>query len=234
MDITLEPAPQTGRAALHAFIAASAWADGLRPGTLARLQEAAGWRDLAGGELLCRQGEPATHWYGIAAGLLRMDMLCEDGGIVTIAAGPVGEWVGEATLILQQPRRYEVTAMRASRVACIAGAVFLEVLEDDVQFNRAVLRTLSARVQYFIEHFAQARALDPERRIAAILVSLAGPSPQGGAPQVVEISQEELAQLAGVARQRANQALRSLQAQGLIELAYASITVLNPHALTLG
>lgn len=233
MDITVEPVAQAGRAALHAFIAASPWAEGLRPGTLGRLQEAAAWRELGAGELLCRQGEAATHWYGIAAGLLRMDMLCEDGAIVTIAAGPVGEWVGESTLILQQPRRYEVTAMRASRVACIAGAVFLEVLEDDVAFNRALLRTLSARVLHLVEHFAQSRALDPERRIAAILVSLAGRTPEGRQPHV-EISQEELAQLAGVARQRANQALRSLQAQGLIELAYASITVLNLHGLAVG
>lgn len=230
MDITQQH-DRSGRAALQSFVRASAWAAGVRPDALNRLIEATTLRELEPGDVLCRQGERPTHWYGVVEGLLRMDVLCQDGAGVTLTAGPVGTWFGEAALTLGEPRIYEVSALRASRVACMSALAFFEALREDAEFNRAMLRSVSSRMHYFLELFARERGLDPDRRIAGILVTLAGNTPQGCAPQL-DISQEELAQLAGVARQRVNQALRALQERGLIEVAYASVKVLDLHGLS--
>ena len=41
------------------------------------------------------------------------------------------------------------------------------------------------------------------------------------------VSQEELGQLVGLSRQRVNQALKRLEAEGLVRVDYGSVTVLD-------
>jgi CRP/FNR family transcriptional regulator, cyclic AMP receptor protein len=218
------------RLALRCFMQASSWAAGLRAETLDRLWVATSVRELKPSEVLGRQGELSTHWYGVMRGLLRMDRLCEHGNAVSLAAGPMGTWFGEAMLVLREPRNYEVASMRSSMVACVSASVFRATLKEDAQFNEAILRMLGKRVRTVTELFAQQRGLDPLRHIARILVSMVGQARHGPILQV-DVSQEELAQLAGVARQRVNQALRSLQLRGLIETSYASVVVRDLHGL---
>jgi CRP/FNR family transcriptional regulator, cyclic AMP receptor protein len=219
------------RSALRAFMQASPWAASLPPQTFERLLAAAVVRELQPGEVLCRQGGLPTHWYGVMRGLLRMDRLCEQGNLVSLAAAPMGTWFGEAMLVLREPRHYEVSSMRPSVVACVGASVFLDILDKDPQFNRAMLRMLSNRVRAVTDLIAQQRGLDPQRHIARILVSMVGQARHGPILRV-DVSQEELAQLAGLARQRVNQALRSLQTRGLIETSYASIVVRDLHGLS--
>jgi CRP/FNR family cyclic AMP-dependent transcriptional regulator len=47
----------------------------------------------------------------------------------------------------------------------------------------------------------------------------------------IEVSQEEVANLAGVSRARCNRALKELQDAGLTRLEYSGLTVLDPDAL---
>jgi CRP/FNR family transcriptional regulator, cyclic AMP receptor protein len=218
------------RLALRSFMLSSPWAAGLRSETIDRLWVATTVRELQPAEVLGRQGELSTHWYGIMRGLLRMDRLCEHGNVISLAAGPMGTWFGEAMLVLREPRNYEVSSMRSSMVACVSASVFRATLKEDAQFNDAILRMLSNRVRAVTDLFAQQRGLDPQRHIARILVSMIGQGRHGPILQV-DVSQEELAQLAGVARQRVNQALRSLQLRGLIETSYASVVVRDLRGL---
>jgi len=212
------------RFALRAFMLRSPWAAGLRPETIDRLWVSATVRELKPGDVLARQGELPTHWYGVMRGLLRLDRLCEHGNVVSLAPGPMGTWFGEAMLVLREPRNYEVSSMRSSIVICVSAPVFLATLKEDPQFNDAMLRMLSNRVRAVTDLFAQQRELDPQRHVARILASMIGQARHGPILRV-DVSQEELAQLAGVPRQRVNQALRSLQERGLIETSYASIVV---------
>jgi len=48
---------------------------------------------------------------------------------------------------------------------------------------------------------------------------------------IIQISQEEIGNLSGVSRQRANQALQVLEKQGLLRVEYGGITVLDPEGL---
>jgi DNA-binding GntR family transcriptional regulator len=48
---------------------------------------------------------------------------------------------------------------------------------------------------------------------------------------VLRITQQELAYLVGLSRQRVNEALRTLQARGLIRIEYGGVRVLDRQAL---
>ena len=212
--------------AKQAFVRNSDWARDVCQGTLDNLLAATSVRELQAGEVLCRQGEPATHWYGIMHGLLRQDTLCEDGTVTSLTAGPMGIWVGEGALLLRQSRRYELSAMRDSRVACMGASAFEQAFAEDADFNAAISHLLSNHLHFYIELFADQRRLDVERRVARILVTLVGHSRHG--PHLrIDITQDELAGLVGVSRQRVSQALHELKARSLLELSYAGVTVLD-------
>ena len=205
---------------------ASPWAKNLNASTFESLLAATTIRDLRRGETLCRQGDTPTQWYGIMRGLLRVDRLNEHGNTISLAAESMGAWFGEAALVLREPRNYEVTSMRSSTVACVNGAVFLTATREDPQFNETVLRMVSNRVRTLADLLVQHRGLNLQQQIARILVSMSVKTRHGSIARV-KISQEELGQLVGVARQRVNQALSALRARGLIETSYASVALLD-------
>jgi CRP/FNR family transcriptional regulator, cyclic AMP receptor protein len=221
-----KPESSRSRCSLVAFMRGSAWAESLNAQTFERLLEATTVKNLRPGEVLCRQGDTPTQWYGIMRGLLRMDRLNEHGNTISLAASSMGAWFGEAMLILGDPRTYEVSSMRSSTVACINGSVFLAAMREDPQFNEAILRMVSSRVRFLADLLVQQRELDPQQQIARILVSMAGQPKHGFIPRV-KVSQEELGQLVGVARQRVNQTLSELRARGLIKTSYASVALLD-------
>jgi CRP/FNR family transcriptional regulator, cyclic AMP receptor protein len=72
---------------------------------------------------------------------------------------------------------------------------------------------------------------DPDVRVARSLAALFNPVLFPGVGQVLRITQQELAYLVGLSRQRVNEALSSLQEQGIIEVAYGGLRVLDLQAL---
>ena len=54
--------------------------------------------DAEPGERLCRIGRPATFWFGVVDGLLKMNNDDSTGQAVTFTGIPPGGWFGEGTL----------------------------------------------------------------------------------------------------------------------------------------
>ena len=71
------------------------------------------------------------------------------------------------------------------------------------------------------------RLLDPDARVARCLASLFNPHLYPGIGRALPISQEEIGHLAGLSRQRVNQALQALEQAGLLRVDYGGITVLD-------
>ena len=230
--IAQRESPSTGPLAparheeLEAFVRCAPWTQGLPESTLAAVMASASVRDFAPGEILCRQGDAPTHWFGIMHGLVRVDMLCADGEITSVTAGPVGTWFGEASLLVSERRIYETSALRRARIACIGAETFRRIHREDPLFNATIARMLAERLLYFMGMFADQRRVDIDRRIARILLTLV-PRSEAPARTNIDITHDELAALAGVSRQRAGRALQTLQADGLIETAYSSVRILD-------
>ena len=68
-------------------------------------------------------------------------------------------------------------------------------------------------------------------RLARNLAAMFNPHLYPGIGPTLPISQEELAQLAGLSRQRANQALQRLEQAGLLRIEYGGITVTDLEGL---
>jgi DNA-binding FadR family transcriptional regulator len=68
-------------------------------------------------------------------------------------------------------------------------------------------------------------------RVARSLASLFNPVLYPGVGEVLRITQQELAYLVGLSRQRVNEALAALETQGAIRVEYGGLRVLDLAAL---
>jgi CRP-like cAMP-binding protein len=179
------------------------------------------------GEVMCRIGRPALWWFGLIDGLLKMSNDNSSGAQVTFTGVPPGAWFGEGTLLKRESYRYNIEALRRSTVAGLPVETFHLLLGRSIGFNRFVLNQLNERLGQFIAAREIDRLTDPDSRVARSLAALFHPVLYPGVGEVLRITQQELAWLVGLSRQRVNEALRTLQAQGLIRIEYGGVRVLD-------
>jgi CRP/FNR family transcriptional regulator, cyclic AMP receptor protein len=190
-----------------------------------------GERAIGIGDPLGFQGESQRAWMGVLEGLLKWSINTVDGRSVTLGGQSVGSWFGEGTLIRSLPRNADLIALRHSRVALIPFETFDWLRRTEPAFNEFVLQQINERLHWFMGNYAAHRLLDTDRLVARALVGLINPlsNPRGECDLM--ISQEELANIATVSRQRCNASLALMKRNGLLQLDYGEIKVLDVLAL---
>ena len=207
------------------------WLDDLLPEERSRVLDELKVLQVDGGELLCRVGRPATYWFGVVDGLLKMSNDTAMGLPVTFTGVAPGGWFGEGTVIKRETYRYNIQALRKSVVAGLGVETFHWLLDRSIPFNRFVIRQLNERLGQFIAAREIDRMNDPDARVALSLGALFHPTLYPGVGAMLRITQRELGYLVGLSRQRVNEALRALQAQGLIRVEYGGVQVLDLEGL---
>jgi CRP/FNR family transcriptional regulator, cyclic AMP receptor protein len=187
--------------------------------------------EASSGDYVCRVGKPVTYWFGLIEGLLKMGNETADGRSITLTGVPPGGWFGEGTVLKQENYRYNIQALRPSVVAGIPVETFHWLLDHSIGFNRYVMNQLNERLGQFIAARESDRNPNPDARVAASLAALFNPVLYPRMDSLLRITQQELAYLVGLSRQRVNEALRTLQARGLVRLEYGGLKVLDIAAL---
>ena len=187
--------------------------------------------DASPGDYVCRVGKPVTYWFGVVEGLLKMSADNAQGLTMTFAGVPPGGWFGEGTALKREPYRYNIQALRKSVVAGLPVDSFHWLLDHSIGFNRFVMNQLNERLGQFIAAREIDRMNNPDLRVARSLAALFNPMLYPGVGEVLRITQQELAYLVGLSRQRVNEALTTLQAQGIIRVEYGGLRVLDIGAL---
>jgi CRP-like cAMP-binding protein len=187
--------------------------------------------DAEPGDLVCRFGKAPTYWFGVVEGLLKMSTDNEQGYSVTFTGLPSGGWFGEGTALKHEAYRYNVQALRKTTVAGLPLEAFHQLLDQSIGFNRFVMNQLNERLGQFIAAREIDRLGNPDVRVARNLAALFNPVLFPGVGEVLRITQQELAYLVGLSRQRVNVALNALQQAQWIRLEYGGVRVLNLNAL---
>eukprot|EP01030_Chromulinospumella_sphaerica_P020293 gene20293-20204_t len=183
------------------------------------------------GDYVCRVGRPVTYWFGVISGLLKMSSDNESGQNMTFTGIPPGGWFGEGTALKREIYRYNIQALRASVVAGLPVDTFHWLIDHSLGFNRFIMNQLNERLGQFIAARELDRINNPELRLARHLASLFNPVLFSGVGEVLRITQQELAYLVGLSRQRVNEALRVLEARQLIRVEYGGLRILDLQGL---
>jgi CRP-like cAMP-binding protein len=207
------------------------WAGALTPEQMARVENDVVERFVPAGGYVCHKGEPVDHWIGVVDGLLKMSSVSPEGKTVTFTGMLTGGWFGEGSVLKTETRKYDVVALRDSRLAFMPRATFEWLLDNSIAFNRFLLLQLNERLGVFISLVEYDRMLDTDARVARCLAALFNPYFNPGSQRTLQISQEEIGYLCSTSRQRTNQALQVLERAGLLQVDYGSITILDVDGL---
>lgn len=217
---------------LEQFLVKNLWMKDLSPAQQQLVRDTLYERHFNAGDIICRKGSPTDEWVGIIDGLAKISCESHTGKQISFITGiPSGSWVGEGSLLKREPRRYDIVALRKSRIGFMPAETFFTLLEQNISFNRFLLTHFNERLGQFIGYMEYDRFLSPEARVARALASMFNLNLYPGMHYKLEVSQEELGNLSGISRQRVNQALHVLQSEKIVDVKYGAITILDIDAL---
>jgi CRP-like cAMP-binding protein len=211
--------------------AIASWSRDLSEAEFEEARRGISFRSYGKNASICHVGDRLESWTGVAEGLVKMATTSKSGKTATLAGLRAGAWFGEGTVIKAEPRRYELVALRDSRIALMRRSTFLWLFEHSAAFNRFLVHQFNERLAQFISLAETERTLDSTGRLARNLAWLFNPILYPDLDRTLTVSQEELGMLAGISRQMANQGLAKLAALGLIELGHGSVTIIDLERL---
>ncbi|QPF74825.1 Crp/Fnr family transcriptional regulator [Roseateles sp. DAIF2] len=216
---------------LHEMLEKSIWGRQLGAAEMQRVHEQARERHVAAGQPMVRMGEPAEHWVGLIAGFGKMSIWSADGRETALIGTAPGGWFGEGTLIKRGRWQYDAMALRDTHLALLPRETFEWLRATSLPFNHYLQHLMSARMGFFIAQICHDRLLDSTARVARSLAGLYNPELYPEPSLFLDLRQAEVAQLAGVSRQRANAALQILEEAGLLQVGRRGIEVLSLQGL---
>jgi CRP-like cAMP-binding protein len=222
---------QRRRAATQAELAQIPWLQLLSDAERAEVLPRIVVSDPQPGDYVCRVGRPVTYWFGVVSGLLKMSSDNESGQTMTFTGVPPGGWFGEGTVLKRELYRYNIQPLRPSVVAGLPVDTFHWLIDHSLGFNRFIMHQLNERLGQFIAAREIDRLANPDIKVARHLAALFNPVLFPGVGEVLRITQQELAYLAGLSRQRVNEALRRMEAQQLICIEYGGLRILDMDGL---
>ncbi|WFU82483.1 Crp/Fnr family transcriptional regulator [Bradyrhizobium sp. CIAT3101] len=207
------------------------WADVLSEEEAERAIVGISERRYRAGTYICHRDDRLDYWTGIVTGLVKMSAISETGKPMTFAGLGAGGWFGEGSLLKNEGRKYDLVVLRDTHLAMLNRNTFIWLFENCPRFTQFLAQQLNERMGQFIAAMESDRLHDLAVRVARHLAWLFNPILYPNTRSLIEITQEELALLAGLSRQAANKALASIEAAGLVTTRHGKIFVPSPERL---
>jgi CRP/FNR family transcriptional regulator, cyclic AMP receptor protein len=183
-------------------------------------------------EVVFHEGDPADTFLLIDSGRVAVRAATPMGDTVTFAVVGPGETVGELALIDPGARRSaSVLALEATEAWSFGAETFHRLRRTNAGADAFVLQTLAAQVRRLSGLLVEALHLPVETRVLRRLTDLERQYRGESTPTLIPLTQEELASLAGASRATVNKVLRTVAAEGLLELRRGRVAVLDPAGL---
>ncbi|BDX06742.1 Crp/Fnr family transcriptional regulator [Planctobacterium marinum] len=133
-----------------------------------------------------------------------------------------GHCFGEFSLFSELNRTHDISSIGKTTLCQIAKPVFFRLFQQYPELAEALLKTSLARLHIVLESMDALRRLPLlEKTIKMILIM----SYTSGFKDVIPCRQEELANTIGVSRVALGKALKHLEQEGLLELAYGKLII---------
>jgi len=148
--------------------------------------------------------------------------------------GGPGFWFGENSLLSQESTVITATARTKVRLLFLPTSSFEQIVNNNHRYYKLFVKLMLARYAIVIRTLGLSNTLPPEEFLRIRLADLSDMiHSEGFSEDVVDLalSQTDLAAMIGASRQTINMLLKKLESEGLIEVAFRKIRILNPVAL---
>jgi len=192
-------------------------------------------RSFTPGETIFLMGSPGDTMMAVLTGNVRISVPSQEGRELLLAILFPGEVFGEIALLDGKQRTADATAMTKCSLAMLERREVLTFFERYPSAWLNIVNVLCERLRKTDEHLSEVAFLQLPARLAKAL--LRGISVDGGqtvgAQQAnqIQLSQRELGNLVGAARESVNKCLRGWQDDGIITIKGSVITIKDRAAL---
>ena len=212
---------------IQRFLQAQTWFSALPANERDAIQAQVFTLSAPRGQIILPANERTRGWYGVMEGLVKISGRTKAGRRSDFLGVAAGDWFGEGAVLKNELRRYDVVALRDTVLLCFPATVFHTLFATSLVFNQHLVACMNLRLSQAMAMIEAGRTRNPEQRIALSLSRLFW-----SRTRQLDLTQDDLANLAGMSRQTANRALHALQERGLISLALNRIKVLDDTALS--
>jgi len=185
------------------------------------------------GDVVFHQQDPADSLHLVTKGRFKVEVMTPLGEPATIAIRGSGDSFGEMAIAGPGAKRSAtVEALEAGETFCVTESEFNRLRREHRRVDALLIDMLANEVRMLNARLLEALYVPVNRRVRNRLSELAAVYGPSDGSVVIPLTQDDLAGLAGTTRPTVNQALRSLEAAGLIELGRGKTIVTDPAALT--
>ena len=189
-------------------------------------------RRLAPGQRLFRRGDPPCGLYAVLEGSVRIGAVNEQGKEALLSLVEPPHWFGEICLFDGQPRTHDAFGVGLCILLHVPQAALLELLEDQPQYWRHLALLMSHKLRLTFIDLEQLSLKPAPARVAHRLLLIAeGYGETEYTRRILPLPQEQLALMLSLSRQTINQILKALQNQGILNLSYGEIEVIDLEKL---
>jgi len=182
-------------------------------------------RHFAAGETIFLMGSPGGSMMAVLSGTVRISIPSQEGREILLAVLLPGEVFGEIALLDGKERTADARAMTACDLAVLERRDVLEFLKRQPNAWPRVVEVLCDRLRATDLKMAEVAMQQLPVRIAKVLLRMTYVEPLSRPADRVRVSQRELGNIVGAARESVNKCLSEWQRSGWVHIERTSITI---------
>ena len=186
------------------------------------------------GECIVEQGKKSNCLSIVLTGRARVVTTDSRGREVILAVLESGDYVGEMSLIDNQPHSATVRAEVQTDVLILGRNEFARCLPENSSMAYAVMKGLVQRLRHADRKIESLALMDVYGRVARALLEFAQPDKDGNLRIKERVSRQDVAKMIGASREMVSRVMKDLEDRGFIETRADNSMVIKERMSTLG
>jgi CRP/FNR family transcriptional regulator, cyclic AMP receptor protein len=182
-------------------------------------------RQFAAGEPIFLMGSPGASMMAVLSGSVRISIPSHDGREIVLAILQPGEVFGEIAVLDGKERTADAHAMTACTLAVLNRRDVLEFLERHPNVWLRVIEVLCDRLRATDRQMAEVAMQQLPVRLAKALLRMSYTETLSRPTDRIQVSQRELGNIVGAARESVNKCLNEWQRLGWVHIERTSIAI---------
>lgn len=193
----------------------------LSPEETVKISAGVSSRTFEKGELIFKQGQRANRLYIVCSGQAKVYKVSADGKEQILYLLSEGDFIGAFNLLKEDEFDFNAEALETTHISMLEKGAFDKIVLSNPQITLKIFEKAYERINKAENLVARLSSGNPDAKVLSLLRDLAvdfgTPTPRGILLEL-NMSREEMASYAGIARETMSRKLKFFQEAGLIEL----------------
>ena len=185
------------------------------------------------GDRIVEQGLKSNALYIILSGRARVLASDSRGREVILATLQPGDYIGEMSLIDNEPHSATVRAEVQTDVLMLGRSEFARCMPESSSMAYAVMRVLVQRLRHSVRNIESLALMDVYGRLARVLLENAERDTNGSLVIQDKISRLDLSKMVGASREMVTRVMKDLEQRGFVTVQLDGSMVIKEHLDTL-